>query len=57
MKQEELVPMTIQCGDCRQAFTFTVGEQEFYAEQGFTQPKRCRDCRAVRKARREAGNE
>lgn len=55
MKQNELVPMTIQCADCHQEFTFTIGEQEFYAEKGFTPPKRCRECRAARKAKREEG--
>lgn len=55
MKQKELAPMTIQCSDCRQAFTFTVGEQNFYAEKGFTPPKRCPECRATRKANREKG--
>jgi len=55
MKPDEPVPVIIRCSDCDQNFTFTVGEQEFYADKGFTPPKRCRDCRAVRKAKREEG--
>jgi CxxC-x17-CxxC domain-containing protein len=44
----------IECADCKQEFTFTEGEQEFYAEKGFSDPKRCKDCRqAVKRAREE----
>ena len=40
----------IVCKDCGQEFTFTAGEQEFYAERGFTnEPQRCKSCRAARK--------
>ena len=39
------------CKDCGQEFTFTAGEQEFYAEKGFTnEPQRCKACRDARKA-------
>jgi CxxC-x17-CxxC domain-containing protein len=45
------------CRDCGQAFTFTVGEQEFHASKGFqNEPSRCQDCRATRKADRGAGS-
>ena len=44
---------TLTCRDCGQAFTFTVGEQEFFASRGFTnEPSRCETCRADRKASR-----
>ena len=44
---------TIACFDCGQEFTFTAGEQEFYAQRGFTEtPKRCPSCRQIRKAQR-----
>jgi CxxC-x17-CxxC domain-containing protein len=44
---------TIACADCGQEFTFTAGEQEFYAQRGFTEPpKRCPSDRAIRKAQR-----
>lgn len=47
-------PLT--CRDCGQEFTFTVGEQEFFASRGFTnEPSRCPDCRASRKASRGGG--
>jgi CxxC-x17-CxxC domain-containing protein len=46
---------TITCRDCGQAFTFTSGEQDFYASRGFSEPSRCADCRASRKAQRDGG--
>lgn len=43
----------ISCVDCGQEFVFTAGEQEFYAQRGFSEaPKRCSSCRAARKAQR-----
>ena len=48
---------TLTCRDCGQAFTFSAGEQEFYASRGFTnEPSRCPDCRAARKASRGGGS-
>lgn len=48
---------TLVCRDCGVEFTFTSGEQEFYAEKGFqNEPTRCKDCRQNRKASRPAGN-
>ena len=47
---------TLSCVDCAQPFTFTSGEQSFYAEKGFAnKPNRCPDCRAARKAQRNSG--
>lgn len=41
---------TLICKDCGQEFTFTAGEQEFYAEKGFTnEPQRCKSCRSAKK--------
>ena len=43
---------TLTCRDCQQEFVFSAGEQEFYAEKGFTnEPARCPACRAARKRR------
>jgi CxxC-x17-CxxC domain-containing protein len=47
---------TLTCRDCGQAFTFTSGEQDFYASRGFSEPSRCPDCRAARKAQRDGGS-
>ena len=44
---------TIQCADCSASFTFSAGEQEFYATKGYTnEPKRCPSCRQTRKSQR-----
>src|SRR5947208_8142049 len=41
----------LTCVDCGTAFTFTAGEQERFAQLGFTnEPKRCSPCRAAKKA-------
>lgn len=41
---------TRTCRDCGNAFTWTAGEQEFYASRGLTNPPgRCPECRAARK--------
>jgi CxxC-x17-CxxC domain-containing protein len=47
---------TLNCTDCNAPFTFSAGEQEFFAAKGFTnKPNRCPDCRAARKAQRGGG--
>ena len=43
------------CADCSQQFVFTANEQDFYAQRGFSEPKRCGACRAARKASRPEG--
>lgn len=44
---------TIQCSDCGVNFTFTVGEQEFFASKGYAnEPKRCPACRQSRRSGR-----
>lgn len=43
---------TIVCRDCGTNFTFTAGEQEFFSSRGYTEPQRCPDCRAAKKAAR-----
>ena len=41
---------TLTCRECGTEFVFTSGEQEFYAQKGFTnEPTRCPSCRAARK--------
>jgi CxxC-x17-CxxC domain-containing protein len=46
---------TLSCRDCGQSFVFTSGEQDFYAARGYSEPSRCADCRAARKAERGGG--
>ena len=45
---------TLACADCGQQFVFTASEQDFYAQRGFTEPRRCPSCRASRKAARSS---
>ena len=41
---------TLVCKECGAEFTFSAGEQEFYAERGFqNEPQRCKACRDARK--------
>lgn len=47
---------TLTCRDCNSPFTFTEGEQAFFAQKGFTnEPSRCPDCRAANRSRRGGG--
>ena len=47
---------TLSCGECNATFTFTVGEQEFYATRGYTnEPKRCPECRDARRGQQRGG--
>ena len=48
---------TLICSDCGAEFVFTQGEQDFYAEKGFTnEPKRCPECRKLKKQQRRSFN-
>jgi CxxC-x17-CxxC domain-containing protein len=40
---------TIVCKDCGRSFMFRADEQSFFAEKGYSEPTRCKDCRAARK--------
>ncbi len=35
----------LTCSDCGQEFVFTAGEQQFFQERGYSQPRRCKPCR------------
>ena len=50
----EYTDKDITCKGCKQPFTFTAGEQAFYAERQFSDPVRCKPCREQRKAQKEA---
>jgi CxxC-x17-CxxC domain-containing protein len=45
---------TLTCVDCRNEFSFTSSEQQFYADRQFSEPRRCPSCRAIRKASRDS---
>ncbi|MGH9256755.1 MAG: zinc-ribbon domain containing protein [Vicinamibacterales bacterium] len=44
----------LTCVECRVEFVFSPGEQAFYAERGFTPPKRCSACREAKREREGA---
>lgn len=44
---------TLHCVDCKADFAFTERDQEFFAQKGFTDPKRCKPCRDAKKQSRE----
>lgn len=48
---------TIECEGCGNHFTFSAKEQEFFAEKGFQDPKRCKPCRNKRKSAKREGNQ
>jgi len=44
---------SIQCSDCGTTFTFSAGEQEFFASKGYTnEPRRCPQCRKSKRQQR-----
>lgn len=47
--------IVLECKDCGRNFTFTKGEQEFYAQKGLSTPTRCPDCRRARKQQKASG--
>jgi len=43
---------TLTCCDCKQTFNFAAGEQKFFAEHQLSDPRRCKPCREIKKAKR-----
>ena len=51
MAEDDFVEKMITCVECSTEFEFSVGEQQKFKELGFNnEPKRCKPCRAARKA-------
>ena len=42
----------LTCADCQGKFLWSAKDQEFFAEKGFSEPKRCKDCRQAKKEQR-----
>ena len=49
-----MTDQTLTCAGCGTQFQFTLSEQEFYQSKDYSAPARCPDCRAARKAARDA---
>ena len=51
MNDQTMQDQTLTCRDCGKQFVWTVGEQKFYQEKGFTNPpSRCPEDRAKKKS-------
>jgi hypothetical protein len=46
--------MVCSCMDCGRDFTITEGEQRFFASRNLNLPRRCVNCRRLRKERENA---
>ena len=40
----------LTCRDCGRDFVFAVGEQKYFLTRGLATPKRCPECRQLRRA-------
>lgn len=50
MNEQNFQNQELQCIECGVIFVFSAEDQEFYAQKGYSGPKRCPQCRAKRKA-------
>ncbi|MBU1173224.1 MAG: zinc-ribbon domain-containing protein [Proteobacteria bacterium] len=50
IEKPTFVEKSIECVDCGVTFDFTIGEQEYFWSKGLADPKRCSECRKLRKA-------
>ena len=41
----------LTCVDCAGKFYWSTSEQEFYSDRGFSEPKRCQNCKQAMKER------
>ena len=51
-KKASMKDKSLYCIECGEQFTFTAGEQKYYKRHELDQPKRCKCCREIRKARK-----
>jgi CxxC-x17-CxxC domain-containing protein len=47
---------TLNCVQCGNDFTFTADDQQYHAERGYQDPKRCPTCRAERRSQQGGGS-
>lgn len=53
-ENEEPQDIVLECIRCGKPFTFCVGEQIFFSDKEFPAPKRCPECRVLRRSLRES---
>jgi CxxC-x17-CxxC domain-containing protein len=53
--ETEMTSQVLACSDCQAEFTFSAEEQQFFAEKGFSTPRRCKSCRQAAKQARAGG--
>jgi CxxC-x17-CxxC domain-containing protein len=49
------VDRTLTCAECGGEFTFSADDQQFHAERGYQDPKRCPSCRQARRSQGGGG--
>lgn len=49
MYEQNYENQQLQCVECGKIFEFPAEDQEFYAQKGYSAPKRCSECRENRK--------
>lgn len=51
-----MADVTLNCCDCKLDFSFSDGEQRFFAERQLAPPRRCKACRSNRKNERKSSD-
>jgi hypothetical protein len=54
---KDLQDRDLECSECLGLFTFMLGEQLFFQERDFAEPKRCSSCRRAKRARVETAQQ
>ena len=47
--------LQLTCTDCGRKFSYSREDQAFFTERGYSEPKRCKDCRLSKKIKTEQG--
>jgi CxxC-x17-CxxC domain-containing protein len=50
LEDVNMTDRTLTCVQCGQDFTFSAEDQQYHAERGYQDPKRCPTCRAERRS-------
>jgi ssDNA-binding Zn-finger/Zn-ribbon topoisomerase 1 len=55
-KKEKRKAKKILCAECGKQFVFSTKEQKYFKKMSFCDPKRCPDCRRLRREQRKTDN-